>query len=122
MSIENVEKFFARVRDDRYLQGRIRAIDYHDQDTAETALVALASEQGLKFSGDDYRAAVKRRVQARHAATRKGCGDLESAAGGRFRSETDSGETCIVTDNCDYCHTHGADCHWTEWPGCWPDG
>jgi predicted ribosomally synthesized peptide with nif11-like leader len=121
MSVENVEKFFALVRGDQDLAVKIKAIDHTNQDSALSQLVQLASERGFPFTAKDHTEAVKRRAQARHKAAERDGAEMAAAAGvGPFRSDTEAGggETCIVTDDCDYCETHGTDCNWTEWIGC----
>lgn len=124
MSVENVEKFFALVRKGGDLAAKIKAIDHTNQSTAAADLIRVASERGFAFTADDYNKAVKRRAQARHKAAERSGAEMAAAAGvGPFRSDTEAGggETCIVTDDCDYCETYGADCHWTEWTGCWEE-
>lgn len=124
MSVEKVEQFFEKVRGDEKLQARIASIDYHDQETATSDLLALAAEHGFSFTAADYRTAVRRRAEARHAAQEKGGAELDVAAGsGPFRrsdTEAGGGETCIVTDDCDYCFTWSNPqfCQPTEWPQC----
>jgi len=64
MSIENASAFIERIKSDKMLQERIKAIS--ESSEAMSEIIRVAEEAGFAFTAENYQAAVKEYVKQNH--------------------------------------------------------
>jgi predicted ribosomally synthesized peptide with nif11-like leader len=106
MITESVNQFWKKLHGDHQLQARLQAQPTGNKQERLAAVVAIAAENGFKFTGEQFEATLKDEVAAEHAAAELRPEHLAQIAGGGLHPLTNSVDCCTTT-YCNACTPYG---------------
>lgn len=84
MSVQNVNAFIEKAQKEQGLQQELRRIPQGNEDATIRGIVKLGEKWGFHFSEQDYRSAVKSRIQSGEISEK----DLAKVSGGTLTAVT----------------------------------
>jgi predicted ribosomally synthesized peptide with nif11-like leader len=87
MSVQSVQAFWQKAKQDAVLQAQLKALQSQHQQAIAAAVVQIAATAGLAFTTEEYETAVKEALGRQHAAGELSEEQLGLIAGGYYSFE-----------------------------------